>query len=56
MITHKDDERVYIHFIRVHYNDLTATSPGLVVSRGDYPKWPKFRSVNYYNLPTYICI
>ena len=42
-------------YIWVNYNDLTATSLGMMASRGDYPQMAQhFRSVKYYNLPRYI--
>ena len=41
----------------IYYNDLTATSLGMMVSRGDYPQMTLFfRLVNYCNLPIYIYI
>ena len=36
----------------VNYNDLTATSLGMMVSKGNHPQMAKhFRLVKYYNLP-----
>ena len=43
-------------YIWANYNDLTATSLESWITRGIIPKWPYFRSVNYYNLPRYIYI
>ena len=38
---------IYIHiiyiYIWVNYNDLTATSLGMMVSRGDYPQMTLFQ-------------
>ena len=38
--------------IWVNYNDLTATSLEIIVSKGNHPQMAaRFRLVNYYNLP-----
>ena len=34
---------IYILYIWVNYNDLTATSLGMMVSRGDYPQMTLFQ-------------
>ena len=39
------------HYFWANYNDLTATSLGMMVSKGIIPKWPSFRLVKYCNLP-----
>ena len=38
----------------IFFHDLTATSLGMMMCRGDYPQMTaSFRLVNYLNLPTY---
>ena len=42
------------YIIWVNYNDLTATSPEIIVSKGNHPQMAaRFRLVKYYNLPRY---
>ena len=44
-------------YIWVNYNDLTATSLGIMVNKGNHPQMAElFRLVKYYNLPRYIYI
>ena len=49
---------IYIYiYIWVNYNDLTATSLEIIVSKGNDPHMAEeFRLVKYYNLPIYIYI
>ena len=49
---------IYIYiYIWVNYNDLTATSLGIMVNKGNHPQMAElFRLVKYYNLPRYIYI
>ena len=46
---------IYI-YIWVNYNDLTATSLGIMVNKGNHPQMALIRLVKYYNLPRYIYI
>ena len=41
----------------VNYNELTASSLEIIVSKGNHPQMAElFRSVNYYNLPRCVCV
>ena len=41
---------IYICYMWVNYNDLTATSLGVMVNKGNHPQMAaSFRLVNYYN-------
>ena len=48
---HRDLIYNQLYITWVNYNDLTATSLESWLIRGIIPKWPYFRSVNYYNFP-----
>ena len=48
------NQHIYI-YIWVNYNDLTATSLGIMVSKGNHPQMAaRFRLVKYYDLPRYM--
>ena len=47
---------IYIYYVWVNYNDLTATSLESWLIRGIIPTWPYFRSVNYFKKSQYISI
>ena len=44
----------FFRAIWVNYNDLTATSLGIMINKGNHPLlWLEFRLVKYYNLPRF---
>ena len=49
------DSHIYMSYIWVNYNDLTATSLEIMVSTGNDPQMAQqFRLVKYYHLPRYM--
>ena len=57
-MVHELGIHLYIYiYIWVNYNELTASSLEIMVSKGNHPQMAaRFRLVNYYNLPRYIYI
>ena len=55
------ESRILYLYIYIYISGQIITTSlfsltGIMVSKGNHPKWPYFRFVNYYNLPRYIYI